>query len=115
MVVENGVVKENIKANGIGMTNKNVNGQFRNSSMYAVVVTVATNSPAHPVAKAPLSAREIEILTVASHGKTAQEMSASLAITERTVAFHVNNIVEKLGASNKTHAVALALRQGLIE
>lgn len=67
------------------------------------------------VAKGPLSAREGEILSLASHGKTAPEMSAALAISERTVAFHINNIVEKLGAANKTHAVALALRHGLID
>lgn len=96
------------------MTDRDIKSSLANSSVCAVVVTVAAGMPALPVAKGPLSAREVEILTLASHGKTAQEMSASLTITERTVAFHINNIVEKLGATNKTHAVALALRQGLI-
>lgn len=97
-----------------------IKGANRNPSVCALVVTVATDpsAPVAPitpiVAKGPLSAREVEILTLASNGKTAADMALVLAITERTVAFHINNIAEKLGAANKTHAVALALRQGLI-
>jgi LuxR family transcriptional regulator, quorum-sensing system regulator SolR len=85
------------------------------SSVCTVVLAVGSEKPGTAyVARAPLSAREVEILTLASHGKTGLEMALSLAITERTVAFHINNIIEKLGVSNKTHAVAVALRQGLI-
>jgi LuxR family quorum-sensing system transcriptional regulator SolR len=97
------------------MTDKGFKTQSGNAAVCAVVVTVAAEAPAAHVAKGPLSAREVEILSLASHGKTAPEMAAVLAISERTVAFHINNIVEKLGASNKTHAVANALRHGLIE
>ncbi len=85
----------------------------RQLAVCALVVAIG-NGSSDPVAKGPLSAREVEILSLASNGKTASETALSLAITERTVAFHINNIVEKLGAVNKTHAVALALRQGLI-
>lgn len=97
------------------MTDKGCKTQSSGTAICAVVVTVTSVAPVIPVAKGPLSAREVEILSLASHGKTAPEVSAALAISERTVAFHINNIVEKLGASNKTHAVALALRQGLID
>jgi DNA-binding CsgD family transcriptional regulator len=99
------------------MTDRGIKTHSGSTAVCAVVVTVATGereTPAVHVVKGPLSAREVEILSLASHGKTAPEMSAALTISERTVAFHINNIVEKLGASNKTHAVALALRQGLI-
>lgn len=97
------------------MTDRGIKTHSGNNTVCAVVVTVASEMPSVHVAKGPLSAREVEILSLASHGKTAPEMSVALAISERTVAFHINNIVEKLGASNKTHAVALALRQGLID
>jgi DNA-binding CsgD family transcriptional regulator len=100
------------------MTDRGIKTHSGSNAVCAVVVTVATDTrdtPAVYIAKGPLSAREVEILSLASHGKTAPEMSGALAISERTVAFHINNIVEKLGASNKTHAVALALRQGLID
>lgn len=101
-----------------GMIDKEIKTHTGNGAVGAAVVTVAADtcaSPAAHVAKGPLSAREIEILSLASHGKTASEMAAALAISERTIAFHINNIVEKLGAANKTHAVAMALRQGLID
>jgi DNA-binding CsgD family transcriptional regulator len=88
--------------------------QNRNPQVCAVVITMSAEASALQAVQGDLSAREREILTLASHGKTAPEMAAKLAITERTVAFHVNNLVEKLGASNKTHAVAQALRLGLI-
>lgn len=57
----------------------------------------------------------MEVLSLASNGKTAGETALTLAITERTVAFHINNIVEKPGVINKTHAVAQAIRLGIIE
>lgn len=96
------------------MTDKSYKTQSDSPAICAVMLTVTTDTREAPVAKGPLSAREVEILVLASHGKTGTEMALSLAISERTVAFHINNIVEKLGAANKTHAVALALRQGLI-
>lgn len=84
----------------------------RSKPLYPIFVTVPmTQSDA----SGSLSAREIEILSLASHGKTGQEIAARLAISERTVAFHVNNILEKLAVGNKTHAVAQALRMGLIK
>lgn len=88
---------------------------MQNPQACAVILTMTADSPMLESSRGELSEREREILTLASHGKTAAEMAAKLAITERTVAFHVNNIVEKLGAANKTHAVARALRLGLIK
>lgn len=84
----------------------------RHTQLYPIFVTVPI---AQAEASGPLSAREIEILNLTSHGKTGQEIAARLSISERTVAFHINNIVEKLAVSNKTHAVAQALRTGLIK
>jgi DNA-binding CsgD family transcriptional regulator len=62
-----------------------------------------------------LSKREIDCLQVAAEGKTARETSEQLALATRTANFHINNAMNKLGASNKTHAVVLAMRMGLLE
>jgi LuxR family quorum sensing-dependent transcriptional regulator len=62
-----------------------------------------------------LTAREIEILTWAARGKSARDIGAILGITKRTVDAHANAAVRKLGAVNRTHAVAVALRDHLID
>lgn len=64
---------------------------------------------------AKLTLREIDFLQLASQGKTAAEMAEAMNITERTANFHICNAMEKLGVSNKTHAVALAMRLGLLD
>jgi LuxR family quorum-sensing system transcriptional regulator SolR len=61
-----------------------------------------------------LSEREIEILGWTADGKTSWEIGRILGITERTVNFHVNNIVIKLKAQNKVQAAAKALSLGII-
>lgn len=62
-----------------------------------------------------LSVREKEILQWIKAGKTNWEISMILRISERTVKFHTQNLMAKLGASTRSHAVVLALRQGLID
>lgn len=47
-------------------------------------------------------------------GNSNHEIVAALSITERTVKFHVNNILTKLGVSDRTQAVILALKCGLV-
>jgi LuxR family quorum-sensing system transcriptional regulator SolR len=61
-----------------------------------------------------LTARERECLKWAADGKTAWEIAQILGITERTAVFHVNNVVQKLGASNKTQAIVRALALNLL-
>ncbi|MGP0092297.1 MAG: LuxR C-terminal-related transcriptional regulator, partial [Xanthobacteraceae bacterium] len=56
-----------------------------------------------------LSPREREVLSWAAQGKTTQEISETLGITPRTVEEHVTAASRKLGAANRTHAVAIAL------
>lgn len=62
----------------------------------------------------PLSAREIEVLKWVKSGKTNWEISAILNISERTSKFHVSNIINKLNASTRGHAVAKALELEII-
>lgn len=63
----------------------------------------------------PLSKREQEILKWAANGKSNWDISIILGISERTVEFHLTNIMQKLDAVNRSHAVAIALDIGLIE
>jgi PAS domain S-box-containing protein len=61
-----------------------------------------------------LSPREKEILTWVMQGKSTWDISTILKISERTVKFHVENVMKKLSAVNRTQAVAIALRDKLI-
>jgi DNA-binding CsgD family transcriptional regulator len=66
------------------------------------------------VKPAPLSSRELEVLRWTMAGKTNWEISMILSLSERTVKFHLGNAMHKLRASSRTHAVAIALRRGLV-
>jgi DNA-binding CsgD family transcriptional regulator len=72
-----------------------------------------------PAAQQPerpsLTPRELEALRWTMEGKTAWEAGVLLGISERTVVFHVNNAMHKLGCINKQQAVLKALRLGLID
>jgi DNA-binding CsgD family transcriptional regulator len=61
-----------------------------------------------------LSQRELEILTWTADGKQAWDISQILSISAKTVEQHITNACRKLNVHNKTHAVALALVNGLI-
>lgn len=63
----------------------------------------------------PLTPREREILQWLALGKGTWEISTILRISERTVKFHIGNLLRKLDASTRAHAVARALEYGLIE
>lgn len=62
----------------------------------------------------PLSDRELEVLHCLAEGKSNQEIGASLVISPNTVKVHVRNILTKLGATSRTEAMTLALKQGLV-
>jgi LuxR family quorum-sensing system transcriptional regulator SolR len=62
-----------------------------------------------PEQTATLTPRERECMQWAAEGKTAWEIGRILNITERTAVFHVNNVIQKLGAANKTHAIVRAV------
>lgn len=70
-----------------------------------------------PLAKLQLSlsCREQEVLNWIRHGKSTWDISVILSISERTVKFHVDNIMRKLGAVSRTHAVAIAVSVGLVD
>lgn len=61
-----------------------------------------------------LSNRECQVLKLISSGKNNKAIAETIGVTESTVKFHINNILDKLGASDRTHAVMLALKRGII-
>jgi DNA-binding NarL/FixJ family response regulator len=62
-----------------------------------------------------LTARELEVLTLIRDGYRNKQIADQLAIAETTVNFHVKNLVAKLEAKDRTHAVMIALRRGLLQ
>ena len=62
-----------------------------------------------------LTARELEILKRIGKGNANKEIAAQLSVREDTVKSHVGNILEKLGANDRTHAVTIRLQRGIIE
>jgi DNA-binding NarL/FixJ family response regulator len=61
-----------------------------------------------------LTPRELEVLTLIGQGRSNGEIATILAIAPRTAKVHVQNILSKLGATNRTEAVSLAVKQRLI-
>jgi DNA-binding NarL/FixJ family response regulator len=64
--------------------------------------------------KDALTAREVQILEAVADGRSNKEIAAALGIAEDTVKTHLRHLFEKLGASDRAQAVAIALRQRLI-
>ena len=62
-----------------------------------------------------LTPREIEVLRLVADGKANKEIGALLSLTEVTVKSHVKNILGKLGVNDRTHAVTMALKRGIID
>ncbi|KAB7648551.1 response regulator transcription factor [Polymorphobacter fuscus] len=76
--------------------------------------SVATAIALH-VLDEPLSEREAAVLSLAALGNSNKQIAARLAISEDTVKGHMKASFAKLGASDRTHAVMLAARRGLID
>ncbi len=62
----------------------------------------------------PLSTREREVLLLAAQGLSSKEVARRLFISERTVQTHLASIYDKLGSKNKTEALLLALKYGVV-
>jgi DNA-binding NarL/FixJ family response regulator len=64
---------------------------------------------------APLTPREADVLRLVAKGNANKAIGAQLSLTEETVKSHIRNILAKLGANDRTHAVAIGLKRGIIE
>jgi DNA-binding NarL/FixJ family response regulator len=62
-----------------------------------------------------LTTRELEVLRLLRDGYRNKQIANQLAIAETTVNFHIKNVVGKLGANDRTHAVTIAVRRGLLQ
>ncbi|HLN03676.1 MAG TPA: response regulator transcription factor [Bryobacteraceae bacterium] len=62
-----------------------------------------------------LTEREIHVLRLIAAGNANKEIAAQLDLAEDTIKRHVTNILSKLGANDRTHAVTIALKRGIIE
>jgi len=70
---------------------------------------------AEHIADERLTDREIDVLQHVAGGNRNRDIAERLAISEETVKVHVKHIMEKLGASDRTAAVAIAVRRGIIQ
>jgi DNA-binding NarL/FixJ family response regulator len=61
-----------------------------------------------------LTRREVQVLELIRDGRKNKQIADHLSISENTVNFHIKNIVGKLGANDRTHAVTIAMRRGLL-
>lgn len=62
-----------------------------------------------------LTPKEVDVLRLIAAGNANKEIGAQLGITEETVKSRVKNILNELGANDRTHAVTIALKRGIIE
>jgi DNA-binding NarL/FixJ family response regulator len=62
-----------------------------------------------------LSSREVEVLRSIAAGHSNKIVADELAIAEDTVKGHMKNILSKLGASDRTHAVLIAMKRGFLD
>lgn len=74
---------------------------------------IATELANH-IGKDVLTPREIQVLQHLAAGLANKQVASELGVSEDTVKGHVSSVMEKLGASNRTHAVALGIERGII-
>ena len=76
---------------------------------------MAFTSPARRPRSGALSDREREVLEQIACGHSIDEISADLFLSPHTVRTHIKNILRKMGARTRAHAVAIAMSEGLID
>ena len=79
---------------------------------YVLVIPIVDGTEA-PLVEA-LTPRETQVLELLADGLSNKAIAATLGVSDETVKFHLASIFGKLGASNRTDAVRLALRHGLV-
>ena len=84
------------------------------SLLQPVIASKLMRQLSEPAAES-LTEREQEVLNLMAQGKMNKEIAAALFVTERTVKFHISSIFGKLGATNRTEAVRVAVQRGLVQ
>src|SRR5690349_13532154 len=80
----------------------------------AIVITSDAADVDEDEVDEPLTPREVQVLELLAEGLSNKAIAVKLQISDQTVKFHVAAICGKLGAANRTEAVRLAIRQGLV-
>jgi DNA-binding NarL/FixJ family response regulator len=80
----------------------------------SIPAQVATELAEH-LSDEALTAREIDVLSRVAGGNRNRDIAEQLSISEETVKVHMKHLMEKLGASDRTQAVAIAIRRGIIQ
>jgi DNA-binding NarL/FixJ family response regulator len=83
-------------------------GQRRVSSEVAAEIAEHSTDDA-------LTPREVDVLRLVAKGNANKEIAAQLSLTEETVKSHIRNILSKLQANDRTHAVAIGVKRGIID
>src|ERR1700678_256808 len=83
-------------------------GQKRVSSEVAAEIAEHSTDDA-------LTPREVDVLRLAAKGNSNKEIAAQLSLTEETVKSHLRNILAKLEAKDRTHAVGIGIKRGIID
>ena len=73
------------------------------------------NQVAEHTADSSLSSREIDVLKLVAQGNANKLVAEHLGVSEDTVKAHIRSILSKLGANDRTHAVTIALKRGIID
>ena len=99
-----------------GNVNKELLATIRavNAGQKRIPAEVASELAEH-TGEDELSAREIEVLRLIAAGNANKEIAVQLSLAEDTVKRHVTNILSKLRANDRTHAVTIGLKRGIIE
>jgi DNA-binding NarL/FixJ family response regulator len=93
---------------------RGVEAAARGEAVLAPVVASKVLAQMRAPAEETLSDRELEVLTLVSHGASNQDVAGRLFISEATVKTHLRHIYEKLGASDRASAVAAGYNLGLL-
>jgi DNA-binding NarL/FixJ family response regulator len=83
------------------------------SSADAYLIAAPAGADDDPLLE-PLTPRELQVLELVADGLPNKAIAAALSVSDETVKFHLAAVFGKLGASNRTDAVRLALRRGLL-
>lgn len=122
---EDGLVQDALKAGAIGYLLKNVTADELANAIRAahagrptlapeatqVLINASTQPPA---VGSDLTEREREVLALMVEGLSNQDIARKLYVSQSTVKFHVSSILSKLYVSNRTEAVALAVKKKLV-
>ncbi len=115
--VDGYILKEEMLSRVVNAVREVVRGEMPLSSRIAAILrqTWQQNASPHQPTLEALTSREQEVLAWMVQGLSNRAIAEKLHVTERTVKFHVGNILGKLGARSRVDAVRVAIEKGLID